>query len=225
MLGFAYNVVNKYFDEYFPRALDTARAMRAQNSSYVYTTHAYLISLFLDCPRGLRLHCPDEAARAAVIDGIVRGDIVWHAFPFNAQVEWAESSLFEFGVHMARTLTSRYNISSVWPPSRVMSQRDVPGATRALVPVLQRAGVHAISFGANEASAPLDVPKIFRWRDQASAAEVVAMYHPSGYGGVSLDECVTVPGLDTALAMAFRGGACSPLMRGCCISCHCILIV
>ena len=37
------NVINRYFDVYFPRAIETAAALRAQNVdlSYVWTTQAW----------------------------------------------------------------------------------------------------------------------------------------------------------------------------------------
>jgi len=47
---------------------------------------AYLVSLFLDCPPGMGLHCPGVEARAEVEAAIRSGVITWHAFPHNAQV-------------------------------------------------------------------------------------------------------------------------------------------
>ncbi len=228
----------------FSFAIRPNQKLRADGGAldYVYTTHAYLVSLFLECPPGLGLHCPSAEARAAFVEGVARGDIVWHAFPFNAQCEWAEPSLLAFGVELAQTLAARHNISVTAGDSdsdsdarsdghsgsgsslglrsgrnggnggrpTTMSQRDVPGTTRAMLPLLAAAGVRALSFGANEASAPLIVPQIFRWRDEASGAELLTMYHPSGYGNISTAECVTIDGLDTALAMAFRGDNAGP---------------
>lgn len=46
----------------------------------------YLVSLFLDCPPGMGLHCPGVEARAKVEAAIRSGVITWHAFPHNAQV-------------------------------------------------------------------------------------------------------------------------------------------
>jgi hypothetical protein len=47
---------------------------------------AYLISLYMDCPPGMGLHCPSAEKRAAVEAAIREGVITWHAFPHNAQV-------------------------------------------------------------------------------------------------------------------------------------------
>lgn len=48
---------------------------------------AYLISLYMDCPPGMGLHCPSAEKRAAVEAAIRKGVITWHAFPHNAQVQ------------------------------------------------------------------------------------------------------------------------------------------
>ena len=62
------------------------------------------------------------------------------------------------------------------------SQRDVPGLTRAAVPVLARQGVRAISVGVNGGSAPPAVPlnAPFLWRDTASGTQLLAFWHPGG---------------------------------------------
>lgn len=98
IIGFAANVVNKYFDVYFPLALEVAAAMRANSSDrFIYTTHPWLVSMYLDCPSEWvwnngtfplgetpqALHCPNSSSKAAFIEGIQRGDISWHAYPFN----------------------------------------------------------------------------------------------------------------------------------------------
>jgi hypothetical protein len=41
---------------------------------------------------------------------------------------------------------------------RTLSQRDVPGLSRAVVPLLAKAGVHTVSIGANGGSASPDLP-------------------------------------------------------------------
>lgn len=54
--------------------------------TFVYTTHAWLLSLFFDCPSGIGLECPDDAAVAELDAAIRQGDVTWHAGPFNSQV-------------------------------------------------------------------------------------------------------------------------------------------
>lgn len=58
-----------------------------------------------------------------------------------------------------------------------MSQRDVPGMTRSVIPYLLQSGIRAISVGVNGASAPPVVPKAFVWRDPVSNTDILAMWH------------------------------------------------
>lgn len=110
------------------------------------------------------------------------GDVTWHALPHNAHTEaYADPSLLAAAVGVAHALDARFGL----PPKTAASQRDVPGLTRAALPVLAAAGVTAISVGVNPASAPPDVPKNtpFAWVDGASGAAVMAFWHPGGYSG------------------------------------------
>lgn len=49
--GFAFTVMNRYFDQYFARAINTSRVLRTLDPPvhYVYTTQAFLASFYLDC--------------------------------------------------------------------------------------------------------------------------------------------------------------------------------
>lgn len=151
---------------------------------------SYLVSLYLDCPPGMGLHCPTPAAAAAMRAAIVRGDITYHAFPFNAEPELYSPTLFAEGVALTHALDAQFGL----PPKRTMSQRDVPGTSRALIPVLAAAGVAAISVGVNGASGAPAVPSVFTWLDPASNTSVLAMWHPGGYGGITVADAVMVDG-------------------------------
>ena len=51
--GYIVNVLNWYFQVYFPRAArlaDELRDIRA-NETFIYTTHPWLVNLYLDCPQ------------------------------------------------------------------------------------------------------------------------------------------------------------------------------
>ena len=62
----------------------------------------------------------------------------------------------------------------------IVLQRDVPGFTRAAMPILYAQGVRAVTVGVNGGSAPPGVPhnQPFIWRDTQSQAELLAMWHP-----------------------------------------------
>jgi hypothetical protein len=151
---FATSVVNKYFDVFFPSAIATASKLRDQKSpiGYIYTSHPWLISLYLDCPQKIwkDLHCPNATRQQDLKDAIKRGDVTYHVFPFNAEPEVLDNSLAEYAISIAHDIDAQFGL----PKKIVMSQRDVPGFTRALIPPLVKAGVKAISIGVNEASSP-----------------------------------------------------------------------
>lgn len=218
-LGFAFNVMNKYFDVYFPKAIELAEQVRNSTLSFVYTTHPFLVSLYLNCPTSWQLphyfqnvstpqslHCPNATSVESFKQAINRGDIVWHAFPFNAEPEILDAPTFLNGVSMAHQLDDYFGL----PHKITMSQRDVPGMTRAVVPLLQSAGIEGITVGVNTASAPPAVPKAFVWEDAKSNTSLLAMWHPHGYGGISVSDCVLVPGSTHALAFAFRSDNAGP---------------
>ena len=65
-------------------------------------------------------------------------------------------------------------------------QRDVPGLTRASIPVFVSRGIKAISVGVNAGSAPPGVPRFtpFIWRDEPSGTQILAFWHPGACCGV-----------------------------------------
>ena len=119
-----------------------------------------------------------------------------------------DASLFEFGISLTHALDDQFSK----PHTITMSQRDVPGTTRAIIPLLNRMGVKALTVGTNRASMPPAVPQAFAWMDPKSGADIVAMWHPGGYGGppTSLDNFVVVPGMSHVLAFAIRGDNSGP---------------
>lgn len=50
--GFINNVLNQYFNVYFPRAIKVSEDLRDQGyvENFIYTTHPWLVSLYVDCP-------------------------------------------------------------------------------------------------------------------------------------------------------------------------------
>lgn len=76
------------------------------------------------------------------------------AFPHSAQAEVLGVDGFEAALNMGAELADRYGIQR----PAVLSQRDVPGLTRGVVPHLSRHGVIGVSVGANDGSPPPIVP-------------------------------------------------------------------
>jgi hypothetical protein len=188
----AQNVVQRYFRQYIPRALDLARQMRAKGAAerFTWTTGSWLIYEYLEQASPLE--------RARMEEGIAAGDIAWHALPFTTHTELEDPELFRFGLGLAQELDRRYGRQTI-----AAKMTDVPAHTRGIVPLLAEAGVQFLHIGVNPASTPPDVPPLFLWRDPCGA-EIMVMYQKS-YGAIA-----TVPGLRDALAFAHTGDNLGP---------------
>ena len=215
------SVLNIYWHQYFPLAILTAKAVNTPGEPPVfrYTSHAWLIDLFFDCPTHLGTNCsaasnasapgsgtggstrgggaarpglevspdyepgcvvcPNATLRAAVEQAIKDDVITWHAFPFNAEPELADAQLLRDGIKSVHALDRRFGK----PLKTVVSQRDVPGVTRGIVPLLRAEGVLAFSEGANSQIVPPATPgNVFNWTDMASGESAIMLIHPRGYG-------------------------------------------
>ena len=214
-------VLQVYVDTYFPRAIAIARALRDLGGSerLVYTSHSWLLSLYLHCPANLTLsgetlRCPTPDAVAELAAAIRAGDIYFHAGAFNIQYENAlNSAVVDFSLQLARDLADELGVAR---PS-VLSLRDVPGTTRSLVPILARNNITALSIGVNDAAPNAAMPNPGVWVDPASNTSVLYMQTGPGIcypwppgpdpvhpGGLGVPSCVTFPGLRHAMCWVFR---------------------
>ncbi|KAJ8311290.1 hypothetical protein KUTeg_011157 [Tegillarca granosa] len=211
-------IINEYFDTYFPRAISMAEGLvdSKYGERFIYTTHPWLVSLYIDCPPNfflagnVQIHCPKPEAIKAFTDAVNKGYITWHAGPMNMQFEMFEPSLANFSLQISADLDKRFGIKRKF---RVVSQRDVPGITQAVVPIFESAGIEAISVGVNDRTAPPAFPKIFNWKFLNSS--IIGLWNKGGYPddpgpdpshprGLSWNDCATFPGLSHALCFAFR---------------------
>jgi hypothetical protein len=217
---FAFHIVNRYFDEFFPRAIALAEQGRAAGTPYRYMTQPWVAALYLDCANGgitawpgmpvapaaddmPLLHCPNATARAAFKAAMVRGDIFMHAFPHDGEASYyPDASLFEAALRVGERVAEQLGIA----PPRAVSQRDVPGWTRAALPHLARHNISGLSFGAGTPPGKADVPPVCVWRDEASGAEVVLLYE-TGYGS---EKDVFVLPNGVALTAAWTGDNTGP---------------
>ena len=157
---FAFHIINRYFDVFFPRAIALAQQGRAQGTPYRYLTQPWLAALYLDCANGgiaawpgmpvapaaddmPLLHCPNATALAAFKAAMVRGDIFMHAFPHDGEASYyPDASLFEAALRVGERVAEQLGIA----PPRAVSQRDVPGWTRAALPHLARHNITYVFF-------------------------------------------------------------------------------
>lgn len=186
-------VTNRYFHDHFPNAINTSAMFRAvaktnKNRRYRWMTQSWLVSVFRNCASSKiningpaspsDLICPNATALAAFEAAAKAGDIGWHAFPHNAEPETLPASIFDAGLN----ITFEQDDFIGHAHRMTLSQRDVPGMTRAVIPLLTKRGVKAVSVGENNAVAPPNVPNAFVWRDAPSGESVLALFHPKGYG-------------------------------------------
>ena len=211
-IGFAdtsANIVNEYFDTYFPAAVNFTETLRSIKyaDSYTWMTHSYLLSLYFDCPPNMGLHCPTAAQQAAVQAAIQRGDISWHAWPFNSEMELHTIEMVEAGIQLSTNLSA--TLGRVGGAPTVMSQRDVPGTTIGVIPTLVKNGIRAFSIGANGAAAPANVSRVNLWKlgDQS----VYLLFHPGNYGGIGVTDSVVLPGFNHVLIMDWRTDNSGPI--------------
>ncbi len=180
--GYAADVVQTYFHKFIPQAVALAERTRDREQRFRWTTGAWLIYAYLEQAS------PEE--RRQMEAAIVAGDIRWHALPFTTHSELIDESLWRFGLSYGKTLDRRFGKQTI-----AAKMTDVPGHTRALVPLLAEAGIRLLHIGVNPASSVPDVPHVFVWRDESSKSDVIVIYEQT-YGGLT-----RVEGLDDALAL------------------------
>lgn len=220
-VGLVNNVLNRYFTLYFPRAVAIAEAMHALNGTdtFIYTTHAWLLDLYLNCPAnmtlsGIPLACPGDADAAAMRAAVARGDVVFHSSPFNIQFGGAASSdMLDAIFAQPKRLAAELGVT----PPLVASLRDVPGAPRSLVPALARAGIPVLSIGVNSYAPRPQLPTPSVWREPSTNTSVVLIMteqgqgyplnpgsSPTDPGGMGAPYCVEHPASPAVLCWAFR---------------------
>jgi hypothetical protein len=226
------DVNNRYFDVFWPRALRIAKELKAAGNkeTYSYTTFSWLVSLFFSCPpnatgvhtgatgKGPRtiLHCPNETYKEEVRIAIKEGVLTWAAFPFNSELSAYDRSLIEFGINHTHALDDYFGVKR----KITLPDRDVPGITRSLIPILLENGIGAINEAPNGAMHPTNVPPAFIWKDADSVNHVVNQQHgvagvtpPSGKEIVVMwweegcdSNCLRqFPGSDVAVLFDWRG--------------------
>src|SRR6201999_1799443 len=179
------NVVHRYFNEFFPKAIDTAEQLSRNNgpdhANYTWTTGSWLLYEYLEQASA------DQ--RKKMEQALADGFIAWHALPFSWQTELMDPSLISGAIAISGSLDQRFGRKTTGA-----KMTDVPGHTRGLVSPLASAGGKFLDIGVNDASTPAVLPPPFRWQDQAKA-QLVVSYHRH-YGTIQI-----VPGSDLAYAI------------------------
>ena len=185
-------VMRKYFDVYYPLAIERAAEMRAKGSDrYVWTTGSWLMYEYLDQAT------PEQ--RKTMEAAIAAGDVTWHALPFSWQTEMLDQSMITGALGLSAALDARFGRKTIGA-----KMTDVPGHTRGIIAPLQAAGVRMLDIGINAASVPPDVPDAFLWKD-AKGNSLVMLYHRHDYGSV-----IQIPDSDLAVSVEVRNDNSGP---------------
>ena len=185
-------VMRKYFDVYYPQAIETGAALRrAGGDRYTWTTGSWLLYEYLEQAT------PEQ--RRAMEQAIAVGDISWHALPFSWQTEMLDRSMIEGALGLSRSLDARFGHKTI-----AAKMSDVPGHTRGIVAPLAAAGISLLDIGVNGASTPPQVPDVFLWK-APDGSTLPMIYHHHAYGGT-----VVLPGTDTAFSMEMRDDNAGP---------------
>lgn len=166
---FAETVKEKYLNEFIPNAIKVSRELDAKGGEarFKWTTGSWLIYEYLKNTTG--------APRDALVEAIEKGNICWHGLPCTTHTEFMSKELFAYGLSLSRRLDAQFGKKTI-----AAKMTDVPGHTKAMIPLLKEAGIEMLHIGVNPASAVPDVPPIFRW--QADNGEKITVIYSGVYG-------------------------------------------
>ncbi|MBR5201986.1 MAG: DUF5054 domain-containing protein [Clostridia bacterium] len=168
-LGFtdyAENIKRKYIHTFIPEAIDLAEKVNTVDKKYfVWTTGSWILKEALKNPQQ-----KDKLTKA-----IKDGNIAPHAMPFTTHTELLDEDSLDYGLSLVDGLDEIRGKKTI---SAKMT--DVPGHTKGLVNLLARRGIKLLHIGVNGASALVDVPPCFLWKNGDD--EIVVIYS-GDYGG------------------------------------------
>ena len=170
-------VVDTYNENYIPRAIRVSKelAQRGCKEGFTWTTGSWLIWQYLDQA--------NETERAEMEEAIRTKRIRWHGLPTTMHSEVCNGDLFRYGLSLSQELDARFGVQTI-----AAKMTDVPGHTRAIVPLLRDAGIEFLHLGINPAATAPDVPDFFRWRSP-EGKEITVMYDKGDYGTFSVIPC------------------------------------
>ncbi len=158
---YAQKVIDNYLDNYIPNAIKVGYELKGTDTPFVWSVGSWLIAEALK--KGLDIE-------PAIKDGI----ITWHGLPYTSHTELMTKELFEYGIKIGKKLDEKYGKNTIGA-----KMTDVPGHTKAMIPLLKKHGIEFLHIGVNTASPLPDVPPLFKWK--CSEDTITVMYQKS-YG-------------------------------------------
>lgn len=188
----AENVTNQYIQSYIPKAIHLSRELEIEkgNAGFVWTTGSWLIHEYLKRANDAEIEVMEEA--------ISKGYIAWHGLPFTTHTELMDKNLFEYALTISKNLDKKYGKKTI-----AGKMTDVPGHTKAMIPLLAESGIRYLHFGVNPASKVPSVPNLFVWRSD-DGSDVIVNY-ADNYGDV-----LKIDGLNEVMVFAHTGDNCGP---------------
>ena len=181
--SFAEDVRRRYIENYIPRAVSIAKELRGEKEGFIWTVGSWILREALE--KGNSPETLEEAIEA--------GDIRWHGLPFTTHTELMDAELFRYGLGISQGLDERFGKKTI-----AAKMTDVPGHTKAMIPLLCAAGIRFLHIGVNPASTRPDVPTLFRWQTEGGR-EILVMYN-NDYG-----EMTEIGDSQTAVYFAHTG--------------------
>lgn len=188
----AENVRNNYLENYIPKAIALADKMNLQGNppKFIWTTGSWIIY------EGLNQQNKENAKKLA--EAIEKGNIRWHGLPFTTHSELMNKRTFEFGLSISQQLDNQFQLETI-----AAKMTDIPGHTKAIIPLLAKRGIKYLHIGVNPSSKIPDVPKMFLWKG-SEGSEIIVNY-AANYG-----EILELDFLDEVLTFAHTGDNTGP---------------
>lgn len=172
---FASVIKKKYIENYIPQAVELAEKLNKNGEKkFIWTTGSWILKEAL--MRG------GSAQREKLKKAIKEGNIVPHAMPFTTHTELLDSDTLDYGLSIVEDIDKILGRKTT-----AAKMTDVPGHTKALVPLLAKHGIKLLHIGVNGASALCKVPPCFLWK--CGEYEVVVIYS-GDYGGAFKSDLV-----------------------------------
>lgn len=172
---FAENIRRKYIENFIPQAIELAQKVNTESKkNFVWTTGSWIIKE--------ALRQDDKKRKVELLEAIKSGNIVAHALPFTLHSELLDADTFDYGLSVVDEIDKIRGGKTV-----AAKMTDVPGHTKAIVPLLAKHGIKLLHIGVNGVSAMPEVPECFLWR--CGNAEVIVIYS-GDYGGAYKSELI-----------------------------------
>lgn len=177
------NVLDHYNQTYIPNAIATANKLNQGKSvpQFIWTTGAYLIWQYLESQ--------NESKVVEMEQAIKSGYIKWHGLAATFHTEAAGEFIFNQSFKFSQELDNRFGFKTI---SGKMT--DVPGHTKAAIPILAQNNIKFLHLGMNAVSKIPNVPDNFIWKN---GDDEIYVSYSKGYG----DE-VIIDGMDDIMIFA-----------------------